>query len=447
MSVFLSIVALSCLGELAPQTTSSSSVATSTHTRSSTIVEPVEWPLFGFTRTGTPSFDIPINRSRRVEKWINHFQYRGKKRFRRWMARASKMAPLYYEILRKAELPLDTLFLSMIESGFYSRALSWASAAGLWQFMPRTGVRFGLEYSPWLDERLNKAKATQAAAAYLKYLYKYFGDWHLAWAAYNAGEARIRRGLRRSRTSDFWSLSETRHIPRETREYVPKLIAAAIVSKAPHRFGIEPPDYLDAETFETVTVTTAVSLKVIAEACGEDIELSEIQELNPELYRGITPPGRHYEVKVPRYWARDCESRLAEVPISERWTYRFHRNKDSRSIDDVAKKYQTTAQAILAHNKITKGQFSKFEAMVIPIPLIKDRDVPVEKLRMPLTRMGLYTPDSPPVRIHRVRRGDSLWKIARRYRVSLKKLKRWNGIYKTRYLRIGERIVIRGRSR
>ena len=335
----------------------------------------------------------------------------------------------------------------MIESGFYSRALSWASAAGLWQFMPRTGVRFGLEFSPWLDERLNKAKATKAAAAYLKYLHKYFDNWHLAWAAYNAGEARIRRGLRRSRTSDFWALSETRHIPRETREYVPKLIAAAIVSKTPQRFGIDPPEYLEPEAFETITVTTAVSLNVIARACGEDVELSEIQELNPELYRGITPPGRNYAVRVPQYWARDCDSGLTEIPLSERWSYRFYRNKNSRSIEVVADEYQTTVQAILAHNKITKAQFSKFEAMVIPIPLIKDRDVPVEKLRMPLTRMGLYTPDSPPVRIHRVRRGDSLWKIARRYRVSLKKLKRWNGIYKTRYLRIGERIVIRGRSR
>ena len=155
------------------------------------------WPFFGYSQTSTPSFDIPLHDDERVQKWIRHFQRRGQARFGVWMARAARAAPIYYEVLRERKLPLDTLFLSMIESGFSSRAVSWASAAGPWQFMPRTGQRFELEYSDWVDERLNVDKATVAAARYLGWLHKEFGNWHLAWAAYNAGEARVRRGLQR----------------------------------------------------------------------------------------------------------------------------------------------------------------------------------------------------------------------------------------------------------
>jgi len=412
----------------------------------SSATEQALWPVFGYAATSTPSFDIPLNRSERVEKWIRHFQRRGSKRFGIWMARAARMAPLYYEVMADRGLPLDTLFLSMIESGFSSRAVSWASAAGAWQFMPRTGIRFDLEYSAWVDERLNVEKATVAAARYLAYLHKDFKDWHLAWAAYNAGEARIRRGLRRAKVTDFWELSKTRHLPKETREYVPKLIAAAIVSKSPERFGLRVPDYLDPITSDVLTVTIATDLRTIARACGEDVTEKEVLDLNPQLYRRVTPPGRAYEVKVPKYWSRDCLRGLRAFPEDERMTFRFHRVKNKQTLETVAKSYKTTTKAIIEHNKIKPAQFQKFEAIVIPIPYKEDKNVSILSSKIPVSRVRLYTPDSPPVRIHRVRNGDSLWKIARRYRVSLRKLRRWNGIYRNRYLRVGERLVIRGRS-
>jgi membrane-bound lytic murein transglycosylase D len=427
-----------------------SPIATSEPTLSrvetSTPTEVSMWPVYGYAATSTPSFDIPLHHGQRVQKWIRHFQKRGRKRFGVWMARAARAAPRYYGVFGDKDLPLDSLFLSMIESGFSSRAVSWASAAGAWQFMPRTGRRFDLEYSAWVDERLNVDKATVAAARYLGRLYKEFDDWHLAWAAYNAGEARIRRGLRKSKTKDFWSLSETRHLPRETREYVPKLIAAAIVSKSPERFGLDVPDYLDPVPLEVMTVTVATDLKTIAQACGGDVTEKELLDLNAELYRRVTPPGRTYSVKVPQYWAKDCETGLRQLAPGARWTFRFHRMRKGEDIEAVAKKYGTQVSAILEHNKIKKAQFQKFEAIVIPIPHEKNEEISILSAAIKVSRVRLYTPDSPPVRIHRVRNGDSLWKIARRYRVSLRKLRRWNGIYRNRYLRIGERLVIRGRS-
>jgi membrane-bound lytic murein transglycosylase D len=429
--------------ELLDTTADEDLVAIDTGTVSETLDE--EWsPIFG--SSDPPRFDIPISDHPMVERWVKHFQGRGRERFLRWLGRSTLVTPTYYPVLEAAGLPKDTLFLSMIESGFSTRAYSWAHAAGPWQFMPATGRRYGLTFDFWVDERRDVEASTVAAARYLARLYSEFGDWHLAWAAYNAGEARVRRAIRRVGTEDFWRIADTRALPRETKQYVPKLIAAAKVAKQLERYGLPAAEFEAPPVTETFTVTVATDLATIARACGGDVTEDELVGLNPALYRKVTPPGRAWEVRVPRFWGRDCAEGLAATSAAERLTYRVHVMGAKDTAETLARRYRTSVAAILERNRIAADQLSKFEAIVVPLPLAVSDEVPVEELPARWNRAAPYTPDSPAVRVHRVRSGDSLWRIANRYRVGVSQLKAWNGLWRRRYLRIGERIVIRGRG-
>lgn len=391
-----------------------------------------------------PVFDIPISEVPSVERWVRHFQGRGRARFARWLSRATRWAPIYYDVLEANALPKDLLFLSMVESGFSNRAYSWAHAAGLWQIMPRTGRRFGLTVGFWVDERRDFVRSSHAAARYLSILYAEFGDWPLAFAAYNAGEARVRRAIRRSGTRDFWQLVNTRYLPRETRRYVPKIIAAAKVAKNLERYGIEVSGFEPPIEWEVVTVTVATDLQTIAQAC--DVTEEALIDLNRALYRRVTPPGRSWDVRVPRWRGAACQRGLQAVDPSTRRSYRFHVLSEGEDATQVAKRYHTTVDSILAHNRIEAAKFSEFEAMVIPIPFAEIGEVPIRREVASWIRSPPYTPGSPAVRIHRVRRGESLWRIANRYRVRLRQLRAWNGLWRTNHLRIGQRLVIRGRG-
>lgn len=399
---------------------------------------PPAWP-----EPGDVTWDIPLSNDERVNMWIKYFQGAGRERFRVWMGRLTRVAPMYWSVLETEGLPRDTIFLSMIESGFSARATSWASAAGPWQFMPDTGRHYGLEVGFWVDERRDYEASTHAAAAYLKRLHNEFGDWMLAWAAYNTGEGRIRRAVKRLGTKDFWTISRSRHLYRETKHYVPKLIAAAMVAKQPEAYGIEPPEYLSPLVWDTVTVTTAVDLETMARACGPHVRLEDLEGLNPALYRGVTPPRRDWSVKVPPGARLSCALGLSSMSPQERLTYRFHRLKKGDSLATLAKQYQTTAAVIAKFNKIEPTRpLDPFEAIVVPLPLALDATIaPVEE-DVRWTRNPPFTPLSAGsnARTHRVRSGDTLWKIARKYGVSLQSLRAWNGLGSKARLRVGQSI-------
>jgi len=392
----------------------------------------------------SPEWDLPIDEHPSIDKWVRHFEGRGKRRFTRWLQRTTRWAPLYYEVLDDYGMPKDLLFLSMVESGLSMRAYSWAHAAGLWQFMPRTARRMGLTVDFWVDERRDFVSASHGAARYLRLLYKEFGDWRLAMAAYNAGEARVRRAIRRAGTRDFWRLERSRHLPRETRRYVPKILAAAKVAKNLEAHGISVEGFEPPVTWEVVTVTVSTDLATIAKAC--DLPEQTIVEYNRALYRRVTPPGRAFELKVPRWKAEGCQAGLQRIDPEGRWSYRYHAIAADDDASRVAEKFQTTATAILAHNRIDESKLRQFEAMVVPIPYRVRAAIPIEDPSSDWIRSPPYTPDSPAVRIHRVRRGESLWRIANRYRVSIRNLRAWNGLWRTNFLRIGQRLVIRGRG-
>lgn len=299
------------------------------------VAEPVEW-------------DIPIEMNEAVESWMHYYQTRGRESFEITLARAGRYEKLMREVLRRKGLPEDLVFLSLIESGFAPEAYSSASAAGLWQFVPATARIYGLEISHWVDERYDPIAATGAAAEYLEDLQREFGDWWLTVAAYNAGPGRVHRAMRRAGSRDFWTLAERRVLRRETRDYVPKLIAAALIAKQPEKYGLRKrPEPI--ATFDIGHVPDATSLDVIADAAG--VPLDEILALNLHLVRGITPPGERYRVRLPAGRPRVFAENYASVPPSERVRSIIHIVRYGENLQRIARKYGTRVSAILQANE------------------------------------------------------------------------------------------------
>lgn len=234
--------------------------------------------------------------NRAVENSLYFFSERIKERFSIVLSRSGRYIPMIGNIFKEKNLPPELVFLPLIESGFNLYALSPKKALGLWQFIPSTGKRYGLKINWWVDERLDPIKATVAAAHYLNDLYDMFGYWNLALAAYNAGEGRIMRALKKAKTDDFWTIRNTNYIKKETKNYVPLYIAATAIAKDPEGFGFQDINYKEPMTYDEVTINSPMDIKVIARYAGVDVK--EIRELNPELRRWCTP------LNVPSYTLR-----------------------------------------------------------------------------------------------------------------------------------------------
>ncbi len=259
--------------------------------------EVAEEPLFSTEMNLSPDIGIPLVFNDAVDRHIRYFSVTRRDVFKRWLKRKSLYEPMIKQILQEHGLPEDLVYLAMIESGFNLHAYSPMKAAGPWQFIPETGRRYGLTVDFWVDERRDIEKSTVAAARYLNELFNQFDCWYLAAAAYNTGENRIDRLIKRHETKDFWQLRGYNALPRETREYVPQLIAAAIIAKNPEKYGftdiepVTPLEYVGEE------VPGGVPLTAVARAASTD--LPSVMALNPELRRGITPPGKECKIKLP----------------------------------------------------------------------------------------------------------------------------------------------------
>lgn len=243
-------------------------------------------------------FDVPIEMNRQVRAYLVYFSTERKEIFRRYLSRSSRYLPMIKETFQEFGLPDDLAYLALIESGFSNKATSHAAAVGMWQFIRGTGVRYGLTVDSYLDERRDPEKATKAAAKYLLDLYKQFGSWYLAAASYNCGEGRVQRELNQSNHKNFWQLSENQCLPNETKNYVPQMIAATIIAKNPEKFGFKNVPYLPVLSYEQAKMKEPTSLK--AAAAAVNVPMDEIQALNPELLRGVTPPdATNYVLKLP----------------------------------------------------------------------------------------------------------------------------------------------------
>ncbi len=253
-----------------------------------------------------------------ITRNIKYFSVTVRKHFQQWLTRSGRYMGLMKSILRENYMPEDLVFLALIESGFNPRAYSWAKACGPWQFIRGTAVRYGLRVDSWVDERRDPIKSTQAAAAYLKDLYGTFGSWPLAMASYNAGEGIVERAIDRTGgIQDFWQLRKTRYMPSETKDYVPKFIAARMIAENPDSFGFKDLSYDKPFVFDEVQLDHCTDLRTVALCCGVPVE--KIKELNPELIRGCTPPGRVYTLRVPKGKKAEFLAAFNSLPRSERY--------------------------------------------------------------------------------------------------------------------------------
>lgn len=247
----------------------------------------------------TPQFDFPITYNREVIKWIKWYQKRGKNWLAKTFSKSHKYFPNIYYSLKKKGLPLDLAYISIIESGLSASAISSAKAVGFWQFMKPTGQQYGLNINWWIDERRDLYLSTNAATNYLGDLYKMFGDWYLAAAAYNMGEGRLKRLIKRHKTRNFWKLSKKRGFPKETREYVPKLIATILIAKAPKIYGLKSLKPLKPYRYEVLKAPGGTDIFKLASRLG--VSERKIKDLNPGLIKGFIPGFvKGYRIRVPK---------------------------------------------------------------------------------------------------------------------------------------------------
>ena len=410
-------------------------------------------------------YDIPVVYNAKVKKWIGYFLNRGREFFERYGARAGRYAPLMGSILEEHELPRDLIFLAMAESGFQNKAKSWAKAVGPWQFMPYTGRVYGLEIDWYKDERRDPIKATIAAARYLKKLYREFGSWELAAAAYNAGEGKVSRAISRYRTENFWNLSRGRYLRRETKNYVPKIMALAIIGKNLRSFGFAGMDFHEPLDFREIEVPPMTDLFRISEALDMDFE--ELQRLNPELLRWFTPPGGRYKLRIPVeslvVWDACCSEDTKDFAAGDFMEYKV-RGRKSR-LKNVARKFRIKKRHMHVLRALNPGLhrdslLRKGQAVVLPFKNGQNlrnnmyADL-YEKPRRSVLRRRRYSRRirlalrrgqkiKSPRKYYTVKRGDSLWTVARKHRLSLDTLIVSNlKIIKRRQIRAGDRLVVR----
>jgi membrane-bound lytic murein transglycosylase D len=291
--------------------------------------------------------------SKAVEKNLGFFSTRIRDKFSLWLSRSGRYLDLMKEILRKKDVPEDIVFLSLIESGFNPNAYSIAKAVGPWQFIASTAKRYGLEIDWWKDERKDPVKSTAAAAEYLKDLYGMFGSWNFAMAAYNAGEGKILRAIKKSRADDYWDLLDTKHIRNETKEYVPKFIAASLIATNPENFGFHDIEYNEPLSYDEVELDSPIDLAVAAECA--DTELEVIKKLNPELRRWCTPPDvQKYTLKIPQGTKDAFLEKLSSVPEEERFTIGRYTVKKGDTIKRIARMSGVSESVILSLNSMEK---------------------------------------------------------------------------------------------
>jgi len=383
------------------------------------------------------TYDIPMSYNDKVLAWVDFYANRHRDKFQPGLERSGRYLPMIRRIFEEEGIPLDLAYLAHVESAYKPNAFSRARAKGLFQFMSRTGREYGLRQDYWIDERSDPEKCTRAAARYLKDLYGMFGDWHLAMAAYNAGPGKISRAMAQTRTTDFWSLARTSRIRKETKNYVPAMLAATLISKDPAKYGFtfvpEPPvDY------DTIDVDGAVDLRVLARLAGSDGDT--LHALNPALRRHQTSPDGTTSVRVPKGTGVTTLAALMELPPGERVIVLYHHVRSGDTLSRIAARYDVPVAAIQQENKMGRksvlraGQTLRIPTGGVGAPGTWTEDPVVTSYTRPRTTGGTI--------LYRVRRGDTLTHVASRYNTSVPAIAAANGFSAKRELRAGERIRI-----
>ena len=401
----------------------------------------------GIGKTHLPAFlTIPMPENDVVKKsikWFTETKF-GRKVFESWYSKSTRWFPLMKQIAKEEGVPEEIVYLSMIESGLNPTIVSRASAVGLWQFMYPTGKDFGLNSnsSIWVDERRDPEKSTRAAMKYLKFLYNEFGDWHLALASYNCGQGRVGRAIKRSGKTNptFWEISHL--LPKETRYYVPKFISTALVAMEPqlYNFQVDTFNYHEEYKFDVIMLNEPVSVSALSKCIN--ISDSVIFCLNPELLRSTTPPNAtNYRLKIPHQTKDIFNTNYALLTHEEKQPYVEHNVLSGESIAKIARKYDISAQEITELNglKSTRTKLRRGNPLKLPLSVAS-----YEEINLAAKESGSYYPlDGSIDLVHYVSRGESLFRIARKYGVSVENLVDLNSLSsKNSTLNIGQKLIV-----
>jgi membrane-bound lytic murein transglycosylase D len=360
---------------------------------------------------------IPLIMNSYVEREIKRFKGRELKFFIQSYKRSGKYRDKMVKALKEAGLPEELSWLPLIESGFKVNALSRARALGLWQFIPSTGYKFDLRRDSWIDERLDPEKSTTAAIAYLKELHNIFGDWTTVLAAYNCGETRVLKLIRSQKINyldNFWDLYE--RLPRETARYVPRFMATLHILKDPAKYGIDLGETEEPDVFETVAVKKQMSLRVIAKKLR--IPLAELVSLNPVLRHRITP-NTAYNLKVPEGMGTTLMAKLDRIPRTSlpKRSFKIHRVKRGETLSHIARRYGSSVRKIARANKINRKHLIKV-GQRIKIPAGRNTG----------KRSYYSRSKQSPKKTYLVRKGDSLWSIAKQFKTTINEIKKLNNL-------------------
>ncbi|MFK8139144.1 MAG: LysM peptidoglycan-binding domain-containing protein [Bdellovibrionales bacterium] len=392
--------------------------------------------------------EIPHEINASVQKWVDYFQGRGHRHMRRYLGRSSRYLPLMKQILREEGLPEDLVYVALIESGFRSSAVSHANAVGYWQFIRGTGSRYGLRINAVLDERQDFVLATRAAAKYLKSLHLLFDDWYLAIASYNVGENRVKRMVMRYHTRSFWDLARMRKLPRETRNYVPKFLAARMIGKNPEKYGFTDVDYQPELQFETLEYSKPINIRKLA--THANISLTELKSLNPALKTDYAPLDRDgkLRVKVPagKLLAATTATEISKVDNVSRMkrmlaqTTGSYKVRRGDTLGHIARKYRTSVRNLRNMNRLGKRSFIRV-GQRLKVPMSGARAAKAVK-----SRKRVVASVSKGEKIHRVRKGETLSHIAERYGIGLSKLLRANRLSMRSRIAIGQKLIVPGQK-
>ena len=356
---------------------------------------------------------IPLVRNKSVDQFISYFQY----------------GPMLERILNEYELPEELAYLAMIESGLNPKAYSRAKATGMWQFMYSTGKKYGLQRNWYIDERRDPEKATHAAAKFLLDLYKEFDHWYLALAAYNGGPGRVHRATRLHQTSDFWQLHS---LPRETRNYIPYYLAAAIISSDPTSYGFKTPK-TKPHKYEVVEIQQSADLAVLANSAGTS--LKTLKAYNPELRQSATPVEVTYQLKIPVGKTDMFVSNFNSIPADQRFAPRYvaHKVKRGESLWTISKKYRVSIHDLAAVNKIkNRHRLSVGQKLTIP----------VRRSNAGTLLASSSGPSGHKKILYKVKRGDTLGHIAEDYKTLARNIRRWNKLDYGQHILPGQKLTI-----
>ena len=399
----------------------------------------------------TAQHDLPIELNGRVLAALEYFQNgRGRNTINVGLERAGVYRPMMERILMEEGVPLDLVFLAQAESAFLPRAISRAKARGMWQFISSRGKEYGLRQTWWIDERSDPEKSTRAAARHLKDLYEEFDDWYLAMAAYNAGPVRIENALLRTKSTTFWELADKKALPKETINYVPTIVAMAIIGRDPNQYGfsVEPAPFVETER---VSLEKATDLRVIAENLG--VSVDQLKELNPHILRWTTPPDdAEFEFILPKGYAGMFADKIVSMPDNERIIWRYHNVKKGETLSIIARSYGVAVNDLTQANRISVKTALKIgQELLIPMSGSSRPPAPAASSAASKTPQTAKTTvlaasatpsyQASTASSYKVKRGDTLTSIAARFNVTVNDLKKWNKLTSTR-LDVGQKLAL-----